>query len=101
MRIPMSVARTDNVYLAMWAMLLAVRKHNQDQLKPIHIVACPGLGTATGHVPVRRAAKQMALAYRHFLNPPAYINWSLATDRQTAIWFGGDDGCLTPPDLDV
>jgi O-acetyl-ADP-ribose deacetylase (regulator of RNase III) len=101
MRIPLSIARTDHVYLAMWAMLLAVRKHNQSQLQPIRTIACPGLGTATGRVPVRRAAKQMALAYRNFLNPPSSIDWSLAMSRQQEVWFGGDDGCLTPPELDV
>ncbi len=101
MRIPLAIARTDHVYLAMWAMLLAVRKHNQSESRPIRTVACPGLGTATGKVPVRRAAKQMALAYQHFLNPPTYIDWTLATNRQQEIWFGGDDGCLTPADLDV
>jgi O-acetyl-ADP-ribose deacetylase (regulator of RNase III) len=101
MRIPLSIARTDNVYLAMWAMLLAVRKHNQNESRSIRVVACPGLGTATGRVPVRRAAKQMALAYRHFLIPPTHIDWTLATNRQQEIWFGGDDGCLTPAELDV
>ncbi len=101
MRIPLAIARTDNVYLAMWAMLLAVRKHNQSESHPIRTVACPGLGTATGRVPIRRAAKQMALAYRHFLNPPSSIDWPLAMSRQQEVWFGGDDGCLTPPEIDV
>lgn len=101
MRVPLSIARTDNVYLAMWAMLLAVRKHNQSEARPIKIVACPGLGTATGRVPVRQAAKQMALAYRHFLYPPITLDWTLATNRQAEIWFGGDDGCLTPPEMDI
>ncbi len=101
MRVPLSIARTDNVYRAMWAMLLAVRKHNQGESRPIRAIACPGLGTATGQVPVRRAAKQMALAYRNFLNPPTYIDWPLATNRQQEIWFGGDDGCFTPEGIDV
>jgi O-acetyl-ADP-ribose deacetylase (regulator of RNase III) len=101
MRVPLAIARTDHVYLAMWAMLLAVKQHNQSRAQPIRIVACPGLGTATGRVPVRRAAKQMALAYRHFLNPPTHIDWSMATQRQQDIWFGGDDGCIIPDDIDV
>lgn len=101
MRIPLSIARTDHVYLALQAMLLAVRKHNQGQLQPIRTIACPGLGTSTGRVPVQRAAKQMALAYRNFLNPPLSIDWSLAMNRQQEVWFGGDDSCLTPPELDV
>ncbi len=87
MRVPMDIALTDNVYVAMWAMLLGVYRHNQQNLpKPIRIVACPGLGTATGHVPHRQAARQMALAYKYFLNPPRAINWPYADQRQLAVW---------------
>jgi O-acetyl-ADP-ribose deacetylase (regulator of RNase III) len=100
MRIPMDIAYTDHVYLAMWAMLLAVRQHNLKSEKQINIVACPGLGTATGHVPYRQAARQMALAYEHFLNPPSYIDWRLADKRQEQIRYGGDMGFHIPPDLE-
>ncbi len=42
MRIPMPITRTDNVYRAMWAMLLAVRQHNLNSNgKPIKTVAAP------------------------------------------------------------
>ena len=47
MRVPMDIAHTDNVYRAMWAMLLAVQRHNEHAERRIAIVACPGLGTAT------------------------------------------------------
>ena len=99
MRIPMPISRTDNVYTAMWAMLLAVRQHNrqcerEDVKRSIGIVACPGLGTGTGRVPYEEAARQMALAYRHFLNPPNYINWVFASGRQDAVRFGGDMGLM-------
>jgi O-acetyl-ADP-ribose deacetylase (regulator of RNase III) len=94
MRVPMAIAQTDNVYRAMWAMLLAVWKHNQHHKQPIQCVACPGLGTATGQVPVERAAKQMALAYKHFIHPPESITWPYATTRQNAIGAGGD---VNPP----
>ncbi|MEM7343633.1 MAG: macro domain-containing protein [Chloroflexota bacterium] len=97
MRIPMEIARTDNVYLAMWALLLAIRKHNQGDQPPIKILACPGLGTATGKVPALEAARQMALAYKHFLNPPRYIDWRFADDRQSEIRYGGDMGLHFPP----
>ncbi|MCP4367197.1 MAG: phage tail protein [Deltaproteobacteria bacterium] len=100
MRVPMEIARTDNVYLAMWALLLTVRKHNSSEQSPIKIVACPGLGTATGKVPVNEAARQMALAYTHFLKPPRYIDWRLADDRQGKIRYGGDMGFHFPPDLE-
>lgn len=86
MRVPVSIRGSDQVYSAMWAMLLAVRQHNLHSDSPIGSVACPGLGTATGQVPVDEAARQMALAYRHFLVPPTRIDWRFATQRQLQIW---------------
>ena len=100
MRVPMDIVRTDNVYRAMWAMLLAVRLHNRYSARAIHIVACPGLGTATGRLPFAEAARQMALAYRHFLTPPRAIDWSLASDRQLRIRYGGTMGFDFPPDTE-
>ena len=97
MRVPMAISRTDNVYLAMWALLIALNKHNQGNKPPINTVACPGLGTATGQVPASEAARQMALAYRNFLKPPAYIDWRFASDRQDKIRYGGDMGLHFPP----
>ncbi len=101
MRVPMDIVRTDNVYRAMWAMLLAVRLHNQYSERRIQIVACPGLGTATGRVPFAEAARQMALAYRHFLAPPAFIDWPLASERQRRIRYGGTMGFDFPPDTET
>ncbi|MBC7809709.1 MAG: macro domain-containing protein [Burkholderiales bacterium] len=92
MRVPMAIAHTDNVYLAMWAMLLEVHRHNQINERKINIIACPGLGTLTGHVPYQEAARQMALAYENYLNPPRRINWGFAAERQSRVRFGGDDG---------
>ena len=91
MRIPMRVASTDNVYKAMWAMLLAVDQHNRVSGRKIGTIACPGLGTATGGVSPHSAARQMSLAYRHFLSPPTWIDWTYAEERQRAIGLGGDD----------
>ena len=96
MRTPMVIAHTENVYLALWAMLLAVRRHNLAHAEDIKIVACPGLGTGTGRVPYQEAAYQMSLAYRHFLNPPLYISWHLADERQLAVRYGGDMGFNVP-----
>ena len=90
MRVPMAIAQTDNVYRAMQAMLLAVWHHNQKEAKKIRIIACPGLGTATGQMLPDRAAKQMALAYKNFLHPPETMNWPYARIRQNAIGAGGD-----------
>jgi O-acetyl-ADP-ribose deacetylase (regulator of RNase III) len=94
MRLPMTIALTDNVYVAMWAMLLAVYHHNLSNPRKIKNIACPGLGTATGRVPYDEAARQMAIAYRNFLNPPRYIDWRFADERQERIGRGGDLGFL-------
>jgi O-acetyl-ADP-ribose deacetylase (regulator of RNase III) len=101
MRVPMAISRTDNVYYAMWAMLLAVREHNQSATMKISTIACPGLGTATGDVPFQQAARQMALAYEHYLKPPGYLDWRIADQRQEKIRYGGDLGFLFPPDLEI
>lgn len=98
MRFPMSIAHTDNVYLAMWAMLLAVRQHNLKNEQQINIVVCPGLGTGYGRVPFLEAARQMALAYKNYLNPPLYLTPLYAHERQTNIRFGGYDGFKIPMD---
>lgn len=97
MRIPMPIARTDYVYAAMWAMLCAVHRHNLGADRRIQTVACPGLGTGTGRMPMQEAARQMALAYRCCLNPPASITWRFATERQTAVGRGGDLGMTMIP----
>jgi O-acetyl-ADP-ribose deacetylase (regulator of RNase III) len=92
MRIPMSIAKTDNVYTAMWALLVAIARHNKREARRIDIVACPGLGTATGQMPADEAARQMATAYRWFLKRPSLISWSYAQERQSNIGRGGDHG---------
>lgn len=94
MRVPMSIARTDYVYLAMWAMLLAVRRYNQRAERPIHTIACPGLGTGVGQMPLPEAARQMALAYKHFLNPLQHLDWRVADARQLHIGRGGSLGLV-------
>jgi O-acetyl-ADP-ribose deacetylase (regulator of RNase III) len=99
MRVPMSVARTDYIYLAMWAMLTAVHRHNRQSNRPIRTVACPGLGTGIGRMPFPEAGRQMALAYRYFLSPPRGLNWQIATQRQTKIARGGDLGAALPKSM--
>lgn len=97
MRVPMEISRTDNVYLAMWAMLRAVHHHNLRVEARIETVLCPGLGTGAGHVPPREAARQMALAYRNYLNRPQYLDWNFANQRQADVRYGGDMGFNFPP----
>jgi O-acetyl-ADP-ribose deacetylase (regulator of RNase III) len=99
MRVPMDIAHTDNVYRAMWAMLLAVHHHNQSAERKINSVVCPGLGTGTGNVPFKEAARQMAHAYRNYVHPPTSITWDYALQRQQDIRYGGDFGFHIPPGL--
>jgi O-acetyl-ADP-ribose deacetylase (regulator of RNase III) len=90
MRVPMVIAGTDIPYIAMWAMLLAVRRHNQHTNQKINTIACPGLGTGIGRVPYTEAARLMALAYDNFLYPPKHLNCIVAAERQLQIWEGGE-----------
>jgi O-acetyl-ADP-ribose deacetylase (regulator of RNase III) len=92
MRVPMPIAHTDYVYLAMRAALLAVHQHNQTQTQKINVLACPTLGTTTGQVSASEAARQMALAYQSILCPPTYLDWERATEVQQKVIFGGDRG---------
>lgn len=96
MRIPMDISKTNNVYHAMKAMLIAVQKHNdevamceqynvENHNTKIDVVVCPGLGTNVGGVPAEEAAKMMSLALNHFLNPPRELNWYFATQRHSEI----------------
>lgn len=80
MRVPKSISGTDNVYLAMRAMLIEVQRE-----PGIRTVACPGLGTLTGRVSARSAAAQMALAYDSVCNPPTDLVWPFASTREMAI----------------
>ena len=98
MRSPMEIKHTDNAYLAMWALFLAVYRHNSVR-HDIKTILCPGLGTGTGQVAPMEAARQMALAYKHYLKPPEAISWTLASDRQQTIRYGGDFGFHIPEDM--
>src|SRR5438552_4265166 len=70
MRVPGSIDGTDKVYAATWAALLAVVAHNRASAERIEVVALPAMGTGFGGVPFGEAARQMAAAYRHLLQPP-------------------------------
>jgi O-acetyl-ADP-ribose deacetylase (regulator of RNase III) len=86
MRVPMQIVGTDIPYIAMWAMLLAVEQHNRHYDRKIITVACPGLGTGIGRIPPDESARQMALAYDHFIYPPKFLNCFVAASRQLQIW---------------
>ena len=84
MRVPRNIAGTEAVYQSMRAMLIAVHNFNKEE-NLIKIVACPGLGTATGRVPYEAAALQMSLAYKFMLEKPSRIDWALAHHRNNEL----------------
>lgn len=63
MRVPGAVAETVNAYLAFRAALRAVEQLNAAGHGPIRSILCPGLCTAVGRMPFRRAARQMRHAH--------------------------------------
>jgi O-acetyl-ADP-ribose deacetylase (regulator of RNase III) len=64
MRVPMTVSKTLNAYLALRAAIRAVKHYNLEHEASIRSVLCPGLCTAIGRMPPGLAARQMAQAYR-------------------------------------
>jgi O-acetyl-ADP-ribose deacetylase (regulator of RNase III) len=87
MRVPGNIEGTDQVYTATWAALLVVHAHNVRSDEKIETVAFPAFGTGFGGVPTGEAARQMAAAYRHYLNPPHRLDWDWVADRQRAICY--------------
>ena len=101
MTIPKDIRNTNNVYMAMKAMLIAVKHHNKviskicarralgiEEYKKrcIETVVCTGLGTFCGKVPFEKAARDMRLAYDHFMNPPTKLDWDFAVKRNNEIF---------------
>lgn len=78
MRVPEDIRGTDNVYRAMRAWLVALRREVDG---PVGTVTCPGLGTGYGFVPPDEAARQMALAWRNWHAPPEQLTWEHAGER--------------------
>ena len=76
-----------DAYTATWAALLAIQAHNQRGAGRIDVVAFPAMGTGFGGVPYSEAARQMAVAYRHFLEPPHRLDWDFVVQRQLAICY--------------
>jgi O-acetyl-ADP-ribose deacetylase (regulator of RNase III) len=87
MRTPGDIEGTDRVYAATWAALLAIEAHNQSHPQKIEIAAFPAMGTGFGSVPFTEAARQMAVAYRHYLEPPHRLDWHTVAQRQAAICY--------------
>jgi O-acetyl-ADP-ribose deacetylase (regulator of RNase III) len=90
MRVPGNIDGTDKVYSATWAALLAIQAHNVTAERKIETAAFPAMGTGFGGVPFDEAARQMAVAYRHYLEPPHRIDWEFVAERQKAICYDGE-----------
>jgi len=87
MRVPGSIRGTDQVYTATWAALLAILRHNLHHEHKIRTAAFPAMGTGFGSVPFDEAARQMAVAYRHYLNPPHRLDWNWVADHQKSLCY--------------
>ena len=77
MRVPRDVADTVNAYLAFRAALRAVLAHNASGNGAIRTLLCPGLGTAVGHMPADRCARQMRRAWDRVLGDKPWMPRSL------------------------
>jgi O-acetyl-ADP-ribose deacetylase (regulator of RNase III) len=89
MRVPGSIEGTDKVYNATWAALLAIHAHNLASAHKIEVAAFPAMGTGFGGVSFDEAARQMAVAYRHYREPPHRLDWDFVAERQKAIHYDG------------
>jgi O-acetyl-ADP-ribose deacetylase (regulator of RNase III) len=96
MRVPMNIAGTDHVYLATWAVLLAVNHHNRVAERKIETLVCPAFGAGTGGVSGIEVGFQMKLAWQHFKELPTVITPSFAQSRQERIYYGGRMGFEKP-----
>ena len=85
MRVPGSIAGTDNVYQATWASLLAVYRHNVQNDTTIDTVVFPAMGAGFGNVPFTEVARQMSVACRHYLYPPHSMDWDMVVHRHKQI----------------
>jgi O-acetyl-ADP-ribose deacetylase (regulator of RNase III) len=90
MRMPSSITGTSQIYTATLAALISIHRHNLEHDPTIESVVFPAMGTGFGGVAFDEAARQMALAYRHYLRPPGRPSWDSVTARERAICYDGD-----------
>jgi O-acetyl-ADP-ribose deacetylase (regulator of RNase III) len=91
MRLPGDITRTDNVYRATRAALLSIYHHNRTSESTIGSVVFPAFGAGFGGVAPDEVARQMAVAWRFFLEPPYPPNWDRAVERERLICRDGDE----------
>lgn len=89
MRVPRGIDGTDAVYVATWAALLAIHRHNLEHDGQIKSVVMPAMGAGFGYVPFREVARQMAMAYNNFMHPPTHLDWDVVTARHRALAYDG------------
>lgn len=89
MRVPGNIEGTDRVYVSTWAALLEVHARNVSHGRKIEVVAMPAMGTGFGGVRFDEAARQMAAAYRHYLEPPHRLDWDFVAERHKAVCYDG------------
>ena len=89
MRVPGSIEGTDKIYCATWAALIALHAHNLRSEQEIEVAAFPAMGTGFGGVPFDEAARQMAAAYKHYLNPPHRLDWDRVIELQKSLCYDG------------
>jgi O-acetyl-ADP-ribose deacetylase (regulator of RNase III) len=58
--------------------------------RTIESVVLPAMGTGYGGVDFDEAARQMAVAYHHYLHPPGRPTWDTVIRREKAICYDGD-----------
>ncbi len=64
--------------------------HNVADEQKIDVVAFPAMGTGFGGVSYDESARQMAAAYRHYLEPPHRLDWDFVIERHRAIAYDGN-----------
>lgn len=89
MRVPGSINRSDNVYLATFAALTAIYRYNTANNHPIYTVALPAMGCGFGGMEYSESARQMAAAYKHYLSPPHHLDWENVVEREKSIRYDG------------
>ena len=85
MRVPRDISGTDNIYRATLAALLCIHHHNRTATKRIASVVFPSFGTGFGRVAPDEAARQMAVAWELFLEPPYPPDWQRVVRREQMI----------------
>lgn len=85
MRVSGDISGTDNVYLATRAALLCVYHHNRATTESIESVVFPAFGAGFGRVEPDEVARQMAVAWRLFLELPYPPNWDRVIAREQMI----------------